>query len=216
MHIKVHAFIDVRMTWNERVDLSFPNFDLCYVSWSKKLSWRLSVMHEETFHISGICCSLSRARPDFFFCTNMRQPAKWVVWVRGMSFWRENYDLWDAAGGITFAPSKFLWFCCKTKQKGGNMKRTEGTLHFTEDSKNCTGSCKTLITSYRLQSCSFYLINESKQKSNMWQTNHEVKASLTYHSGRTIIKVLWRANRRDIFSLIIEEDAYKSQKLLKF
>lgn len=110
----------------------------------------------------------------------------------------------------------FMVLLLFTKQKEGNMKRTEGTLHFTEDSKNCTGSCKTLITSYRLQSCSFYLINESKQKSNMWQTNHEVKASLTYHSERTIIKVLWSANRRDIFSLIIEEDAYKSQKLLKF
>lgn len=113
-------------------------------------------------------------------------------------------------------PANFYVLLLFTKQKEGNMKRAEGSLDFSEDNKSCTGSCKTLITSYRLQSCSFYLINESKQKSNMWQTNHEGRASLTYHSGRTIIKVLWRANRRDVFSLIIQEDAYKSQKLLKF
>lgn len=40
MHIKIYAFIDVRMTQIVRVtvDLNFPNFHQCCVAGTKKLS----------------------------------------------------------------------------------------------------------------------------------------------------------------------------------
>lgn len=107
---RAHKIIHIDRCWNDTncqsnclPELSKLCPTLC-VTGSERLSCPDSFLFCTEEHLMF---QASAALPFFYV---PQQPASTGSCVsEGTSLWRANYWLWDAAGGIAFAPSKSLW-----------------------------------------------------------------------------------------------------------